>query len=173
MDTTGPRPCSAAAALEVVGERWSLLVVRELSYGVRRFDAIQRATGAPRNMLTTRLRTLEQAGVLERHRYLDHPPRYEYVLTAAGEDLVPVLVALGSWGDRHLGAHPAMPLRHRDAQGEHRLRPELVCATCGAAVDHADVTLGIPDPWAPAAPSTAPQAPDVSGPAPGRAPDHP
>lgn len=148
MDVSGPRPCAAAATLEVVGERWSLLVVRELSYGVRRFEGIQRATGAPRNMLATRLKSLEQAGVLERRAYLEHPPRYEYFLTASGRQLVPVLVALARWGDDNLGSRPAMPLRHRDAHGDHRLRPEFVCTTCDQPIDHADVSLGIADPWA-------------------------
>lgn len=148
MDISGPRPCSAAATLEVVGERWSLLIVRELSYGIRRFEGIQRATGAPRNMLATRLKTLEQAGVLERRAYLEHPPRYEYFLTASGQQLVPVLIALQAWGDKNLGGHGTMPLRHHDGQGDHRLRPELVCTTCGEPIDHARVSLAIPDPWA-------------------------
>ncbi|HEU0102394.1 MAG TPA: helix-turn-helix domain-containing protein [Mycobacteriales bacterium] len=157
MGISGPRPCSAAATLEVVGERWSLLVVRELAYGVRRFEGIQRATGAPRNMLATRLRTLEQAGVLERRAYCEHPPRYDYVLTAAGRELVPVLMALQAWGDTFLGGRTTMPLRHRDAHGDdHRLRPEMVCTTCDQPIDSADVALGIADPWAqPAAPTPA------------------
>ena len=77
--------CPAAAALDVVGERWSLLVLRELFYGVHRFDRIVRRTGAPRNILTTRLRHLEAAGVIERRRYQDAPARYDYHLTESGQ----------------------------------------------------------------------------------------
>jgi DNA-binding HxlR family transcriptional regulator len=97
-----PRVCSIADALEVVGERWSLLVLRELSFGVHRFKDIQVNTGAPRETLALRLRKLEEAGIIERRRYCDRPPRDEYMLTAAGRDLVPVLVALREWGERHV-----------------------------------------------------------------------
>ncbi len=96
-----PRVCPIADALEVVGERWSLLVLRELGFGVQRFKDIQVNTGAPRETLALRLRRLEDAGVIERRRYCDRPPRDEYVLTAAGRDLSPVLTALREWGERH------------------------------------------------------------------------
>ena len=82
-----PRVCSIADALELVGERWSLLVLRELGFGVHRFKDIQVNTGAPRETLALRLRKLEEAGVIERRRYCDRPPRDEYVLTAAGREL--------------------------------------------------------------------------------------
>jgi DNA-binding HxlR family transcriptional regulator len=115
-----PRVCSIADALDVVGERWSLLVLRELGFGVHRFKDIQVNTGAPRETLALRLRKLEEAGVIERRRYSDHPPRDEYVLTAAGRDLIPVLAALREWGERHV-----TPLR-RDAGNGPRaaLKPE-------------------------------------------------
>ena len=109
-----PRICSIADALEVVGERWSLLVLRELSFGVRRFSDIQVNTGAPRETLALRLRKLEEAGIIERRRYSDHPPRDEYLLTAAGQDLAPVLRALREWGERHVtssAAHAGDDLR--------------------------------------------------------------
>ena len=96
-----PRVCSIADALEVLGERWSLLVLRELGFGVHRFKDIQVNTGAPRETLALRLRTLEEAGVIERRRYCEHPPRDEYLLTAAGRELLPVLGALREWGERH------------------------------------------------------------------------
>ena len=102
-----PRACSIADALEVVGERWSLLVLRELGFGVRRFKDIQVNTGAPRETLALRLRKLEETGIIERRRYCDRPPRDEYVLTAAGRDLTPVLIALREWGERH--AAPVRP----------------------------------------------------------------
>lgn len=98
----GTRVCSMADALQVVGDRWSLHVVREIGAGVRRFDAIQRHTGAPREMLSARLRKLEQAGVIARTPYSERPRRFEYQLTPAGEDLVPVMTALFDWGERHV-----------------------------------------------------------------------
>ena len=97
-----PRICSIADALDVVGERWSLLVLRELAFDVHRFKDIQVNTGAPRETLALRLRKLEQAGIIERRRYCDRPPRDEYVLTAAGRDLTPVLSTLREWGERHV-----------------------------------------------------------------------
>lgn len=96
-----PRVCPIADALEVVGERWSLLVLREINLGVRRFKDIQVNTGAPRETLVLRLRKLEEAGVIERRRYCDHPPRDEYFLTEAGQEIAPVLAALHAWGERH------------------------------------------------------------------------
>ena len=96
----GPRACSIAASLAVIGEKWSLLVVRELSLGVHRFDAIQRNTGAPRDILTSRLRRLESEGVVEKRLYQLHPPRYEYRLTEAGDELRPILLSLAEWGAR-------------------------------------------------------------------------
>ncbi len=97
-----PRVCSIADALDVVGERWSLLILREIGFGVHRFKDIQVNTGAPRETLALRLRRLEEAGVIGRQRYCDHPPRDEYLLTSAGRDLLPVLAGLRQWGEQHV-----------------------------------------------------------------------
>ncbi len=97
----GPRVCSIADALDVVGDRWSLLVVRELGFGVHRFGDLLTNTGAPRETLTARLRKLEAHGVITRRRYREHPPRDEYVLTASGAAIAPVLRALRRWGETH------------------------------------------------------------------------
>jgi DNA-binding HxlR family transcriptional regulator len=94
------RPCPAAAALELVGDRWSLLVIREVSLGAHRFTRIQEGTGAPRDRLAARLKTLVDGGVLRRERYCEAPERYEYHLTDAGQELVPVIRALRAWGER-------------------------------------------------------------------------
>src|SRR5579875_2888337 len=94
------RPCSVAAALNLVGEKWALLAVREITFGNKRFDAIARNTGAPRDRLATRLRALEAAGIVARRPYCEHPPRYEYELTPAGQELRIVLQALRTWGDK-------------------------------------------------------------------------
>jgi DNA-binding HxlR family transcriptional regulator len=95
-----PRLCSIAAALNVLGEKWSLLVVRELSLGVATFDKIQRNTGAPRDILASRLRRLEESGVVERRPYQEKPLRHSYHLTAAGDELRPILLAISQWGER-------------------------------------------------------------------------
>ena len=97
----GVRPCKIADALSVVGDRWSLLVIREIGEGVHRFNDIRSNTGAPRQVLATRLRKLENQRVIERRRYSDHPPRDEYVLTDAGRALRPVLRSLREWGEQY------------------------------------------------------------------------
>jgi DNA-binding HxlR family transcriptional regulator len=90
-----------ADALDVIGDRYTMLVLREISFGFGRFSDIRRHTGAPRETLTLRLRKLEQAGIVERHRYSEHPPRDEYRLTEAGVALGPVLRGLWAWGDQY------------------------------------------------------------------------
>src|SRR5471032_724657 len=95
-----PRTCSIARTLEVVGEKWALLAVREVFLGDRRFEEMVRRMGAPRDTLAARLRTLVGAGILERRQYSDHPARFEYRLTMAGRDLYPVILTLMSWGDQ-------------------------------------------------------------------------
>jgi DNA-binding HxlR family transcriptional regulator len=93
--------CGIADALELVGDRWALLALREIGFGVTRFNDIQVNTGAPRASLSARLRGLEAGGLIERRRYREHPPRDEYRLTDAGRDLGPVLRELRIWGERH------------------------------------------------------------------------
>ena len=123
------RTCSIARSLSVVGERWALLVVREVSLGVRRFADIQAATGAPPAVLSDRLRALVQAGVLETQPYKEPGARVrlEYRLTDAGRDLTPVLTALKDWGDAHLADERGAPVvtRHRDCGAAVHAR--LVC----------------------------------------------
>lgn len=114
-----PDPCSIARTLELVGEKWSLLVLREVFSGVRRFDDMRRRIGAPRQVLSARLGTLVDAGVLRRHPYREpgQRTRYEYRLSAAGMDLYPVLLSLLRWGDRYLvqpTGGPSIELTHRD-----------------------------------------------------------
>ena len=92
--TAQPRPCSVARTLDIVGEKWALLAMREVFLGNRKFDEMIRRTGAPRDTLAARLRTLVAAGILERRQYCKHPARYEYRLTDAGRDLYPVITTL-------------------------------------------------------------------------------
>jgi DNA-binding HxlR family transcriptional regulator len=95
------RPCPIAASLELVGERWALLVVREIALGSTRFGDIVRGTGAPRDRIAARLKALEGAGVIGRTAYQDRPERFDYHLTESGQDLLSVLDALLAWGDKH------------------------------------------------------------------------
>jgi DNA-binding HxlR family transcriptional regulator len=96
--------CPIADALQLIGDRWALLALREISLGVTRFNDICQNTGAPRASLATRLRELEDVGIIERRRYSEHPPRDDYLFTAAGADIAPVLGALHDWGERHATA---------------------------------------------------------------------
>jgi len=136
-----PRSCSIANTLEVVGERWALLVVRELLLGNSRFEQIRAATGAPRAVLTARLRTLVASGLVKTQDYRDDGARtrHEYRLTPAGHDLQPVLAALMQWGDRHRTPAEGPPIRleHRDCGAD--LQPRLVCARGHTVATHADV----------------------------------
>jgi DNA-binding HxlR family transcriptional regulator len=107
FEPTGRRICGIADALQLIGDRWALLAIRELGFGVTRFNDIQTRTGAPRASLAARLRELEDAGLIERRRYSSHPPRDEYVLTPAGCDLGPVLRELRAWGERYASSGPS------------------------------------------------------------------
>jgi DNA-binding HxlR family transcriptional regulator len=130
--------CSIAKALSVVGDRWSLLVIREAFHRVRRFEDFQERTGAPRPVLAERLKTLVDNGVLERRRYSERPARDEYRLTPKGLDLYPVVVALLGWGDKWMtDGPPPVELRHRDC-GE-IVHPELACPSCGEFVGPRDM----------------------------------
>lgn len=129
------RACSIAGALEVVGDRWSLLVVREVALGAHRFTDIARGTGAPRDRLSARLTDLVAVGVLERRAYSSAPPRSSYHLTRSGRDLLPVLQALLQWGDRWVAEKAPVELRHDG----HRADLAWTCRTCGRSVDEAPV----------------------------------
>ena len=131
-----PRACTIAASLAVIGEKWSLLVIRELSLGVHRFDAIQRNTGAPRDILASRLRRLEAEGVVQKQLYELHPPRYEYRLTQAGDELRPILLSLARWGDRWTDEHTHASWLH-ECGAELDLRH--TCAACGGEVTGLDL----------------------------------
>lgn len=148
------RPCSVAAALEIVGDRWSLLIVREVMFGNHRFSAIARNTGAPRDRLAARLRELVAAGVLEQRAYQASPPRSDYHLTRAGRQLGPVLQVLREWGDAWAVDAPPVTVRHHD----HELKLGTACDVCGERVRVRDVhrTMNV-DGWTMAGPADAPQ----------------
>jgi DNA-binding HxlR family transcriptional regulator len=130
--------CSIAGALELVGDRWTLLVLREAFLGNYRFEDIQRRLGVARNVLTDRLARLVDDGLLDRVPYQQRPERHEYRLTEKGLDLWPVIVALLQWGDRHRGdGRRPMVLHHRGCEGE--VDDRRFCTACGAALSARDV----------------------------------
>ena len=105
--------CSIARALEIVGERWTILIIRDAFFGLRRFDQFQESLGIARNVLADRLSRLVAEGVLERVRYSERPERYEYRLTAKGRDLAVTLAGLRQWGDKYLSERPPRITRRR------------------------------------------------------------
>ena len=134
-----PRECSVSDALATVGDRYTLEIVRELFYGNTRFVDLIAEVGAPRSVLSSRLSRLQEAGVVGRRRYSERPPRDEYLLTAAGRDLAPVLLALKQWGDRWCrgGAQTAEFTHDCGAL----LHARIVCASCGKPVQFEDLTV--------------------------------
>ena len=142
--------CSIARTLELIGERWSLLVIRDVFLGHRRFDEIQSSLGVARNVLASRLGRLVDEGILEKRAYSERPPRYEYFLTDKGLDLWPVLVALMGFGDKYSlaeGEEPPMQILHKGCGGI--VNDRRICTECGAE-------LGVRDARAVAAGATAP-----------------
>jgi DNA-binding HxlR family transcriptional regulator len=130
--------CSASRTLEVIGERWTMLIVRDAFLGIRRFDDFQRSLGIARNVLQGRLARLVEHGILERVRYQERPERFEYRLTEKGLDLWPILISLLAWGDRHAApAGPPVVLEHRDCGG--RVNDRRICDSCGAFLGPRDV----------------------------------
>jgi DNA-binding HxlR family transcriptional regulator len=131
---------SVGRALALLGERWTMLIMREAFFGVRRFGQLARNLEIPRPTLSSRLRALVDAGVLERVAYAHDPDRHEYRLTDAGRDLFPAIVALMRWGDAHLAGPegPPIVLRH-NACGE-IADPRLTCLHCGQEIDVRNVT---------------------------------
>lgn len=119
------RPCAIAATLELVGDRWSLLAVREVHLGNHRFSQIAQNTGAPRDRLAARLKSLVDAGILERREY--QARRFDYHLTQAGQELRSVLSSLRTWGEHWAVDEPPMLVEHRG----HRFQARVVCEICG------------------------------------------
>ena len=131
--------CSIAKSLELIGERWTMLIVREVFLGNRRFDEMATRLDIARNVLTARLTRLVDEGVLTKVRYQERPERFEYRLTEKGIDLWPVIVSLLQFGDRYYAPDgPPMVLVHKDCGG--RLDEHRTCETCGARLQARDVT---------------------------------
>jgi DNA-binding HxlR family transcriptional regulator len=132
-DYTG-QDCSIARALELIGERWTILILRDVFLGTHRFEELQRELGIARNVLQTRLERLVEEGILRRVQYQERPPRSEYRLTRKGTDLWPVLVALLKWGDRHASPEgPPVVIGHRGCGGQ--IDDRRRCVRCGADLE--------------------------------------
>jgi DNA-binding HxlR family transcriptional regulator len=123
--------CSVAQALSVVGDRWTMLVLKEAFMRVRRFEDFLERTGAPRPVLAERLKALVDNGVLEKRRYSERPDRFEYRLTEKGLDLWPVVISLLRWGDKWMSGKQGPPVEVRHKACGHSTHPELACPECG------------------------------------------
>jgi DNA-binding HxlR family transcriptional regulator len=137
--------CSIARTLEVIGDRWTLLIVRDVFLGKRRFDELLESLGVASNVLTDRLSRLVDEGILERVAYSERPPRYEYRLTPKGTELRVPLLALMQWGDRHVSEKPPRVARRRSDRSPVTVR---VVAKDGANVPYGDLEV-VPGPGAP------------------------
>src|SRR6201991_4606025 len=129
--------CPIARSLERVGEWWSILILRDALHGMTRFDEFQASLGIAPNMLTRRLHALVEAGLLERRRYSEHPPRDEYILTARGRDFLPVLIALLAWGNKHFAPEgPSVQLIESESGAA--VDPILVDSATGRPINERD-----------------------------------
>ncbi len=133
--------CSVARTLSVIGDRWTLLILRECFLKVRRFDAFQARLGIGRPILADRLQKLVDHFVLTRVAYQQHPTRHEYRLTPKGLDLYPVVMAIVHWGDVHMATRKGRPLLHRHAVCGHLFDPVQVCSACAVALDPREVQV--------------------------------
>lgn len=135
-------PCPIARGLHRMGDTWSMLILRNAGAGQTRFDAFQKSLGIAPNILTRRLSALTAAGLLERRRYSERPPREEYLLTAAGRDLLPVLFALGAWGARHFSDGDVTTLA--DVASGETVEPMIVDRASGRALADMDLRTVVP-----------------------------
>lgn len=131
-----------ARSLARVGDAWSILILRDASLGLTRYDQFRESLGIAPNILSRRLKALTEAGLLEKRRYSERPPRDEYLLTGAGRDFLPVLHVLGEWGRTHYGAGGVSQLV--DAETGETVRPVVVDAATGAPIDKRRLRLLAP-----------------------------
>ncbi|UTD25678.1 helix-turn-helix domain-containing protein [Bradyrhizobium sp. WD16] len=158
--------CSVARTLAVIGDRWTLLILRDCFLRVRRFEAFQARLGITRHLLADRLRKLVDFGVLRRVPYQDSPRRHEYLLTHKGLDLYPVLMAIVHWGDVHMADERGRPLLHQHDGCGKFFDPVMVCSECGEPLRAREVTVH-PGPGAqssPLPPQTSPRRPATGAP---------
>lgn len=141
-------PCSLARVADFMGDAWALLIVREVFYGVHRFDGFQANLGISRNILTNRLATLCERGILEQRTYQTRPTRHEYHLTSAGKDFFGVISVMVAWGDKWLAGPEGAPVELRDRYSDQVLEPHVVDARTGRPIRYED-TVAVPGPGFP------------------------
>ena len=140
-------PCSLARTIGVIGDRWTLLILRECFLRTRRFEGFQSALGITRHLLAERLKKLVRTGVLRRIPYQEAPKRHEYILTQKGLDLYPIMMALVHWGDTHMVDERGRPLLHEHKKCGKHFNPVMVCSECGEPL-HAKEVITHPGPGA-------------------------
>lgn len=136
-------PCPIARSLAVVGDAWSLLILRDAHAGLARFDQFRKSLGIAPTILTRRLAMLTEEGLLEKRPYSEHPPREEYLLTAAGRDFLPVLFAIGTWGRQHRGEGELV--RFLDAETGTEIKAVVVDETTGARIGTRPIRAVMPE----------------------------
>jgi DNA-binding HxlR family transcriptional regulator len=161
--------CSIARTLDVAGEWWSPLILRDVHLGITRFDELHRDLGISRKVLTERLERLVEQGVLERHAYSHHPLRYDYLLTERGRELVDVLFAMIAWGDRWTTGEHGAPVLLRHRRCGQLTHAEIRCAQCGEPL-HAEEVEVAPGPGGSAGPGTYVVAERLAGQSRGQSP---
>lgn len=137
----GEEACSVARTVGVIGDRWTLLILRDCFLGVRRFDAFQERIGVTRPILADRLKKLVAEGILAKVAYETHPPRYEYRLTDSGRALHPVIMAIVHWGDTHRVTRKGRPLLHTHKGCGHDFDPVMICSHCAAPLNAREVEV--------------------------------
>lgn len=140
-DELADQPCSLARTLGIVGDRWTMMILREAFVGVRRFEQFQDRLGLSKALLSQRLKGLVDDGVLDRRAYQDRPERFEYRLTAKGLDLYPVLMAMVAWGNKYEADDAGAPLVHNHKTCGHDFDAVMCCSECGETLDARTVTV--------------------------------
>lgn len=138
--------CPIARSLAVLGDTWSILILRDAHAGLTRFDQFRKSLGIAPTILTRRLATLTEEGLLEKHRYSEHPPREEYLLTVAGQDFLPVLFMIGAWGRQHRCDGDVTRLtRFFDAERGTEIKPVAVDEVTGAKIGTRPIRIVLPE----------------------------
>ena len=160
-DELGQQPCSVARTLSVIGDRWTLLILRDCFLKVRRFDDFQARLGIGRPILADRLQKLVDNFVLTKMAYQTNPLRYEYRLTPKGLDLHPVIMAIVHWGDVHMAGKKGRPVLHRHATCGHHFDPVQVCSVCAEPLNPREIVVE-PGPGAAVAPKASDKVLDAT-----------
>lgn len=143
MQNLADQPCPIARSLALIGDAWSMLILRDAHTGLTRFDDFRKSLGIAPTILTRRLSALTEDGLLEKRRYSERPPRDEYVLTEAGRDFLPVLFAIGGWGRKH--RHGGDMTRFFDAEAGTEIDPVTIDRATGAPIGTRAIRIEVPE----------------------------